>query len=96
MMDYCARESTINDATPVCCEQEMSTSEILKETRKELAETISVLSNIRLSLEGKDSPERKIEEPKSLYDEVLMINRMATDCMGLSHDIFIKLFGNVR
>lgn len=95
MMDYCARETTACEPVD-CCERQMSTAEILQETRKELAETIAVLSGIRLSLEGVEAPDRKTEEPKCLYDEVLTIEHMAADCMGLSHIILDKLFGNAH
>lgn len=94
-MDYCVTESTRCEAEEYC-ERQMSTSEVLKETRKELSEAISVLSSIRLSLEGMTPPDRKTDEPKCLHDEVLMIERMAVDCMGLSHAIIDKLFGNAQ
>ena len=93
MMDYCARETTACEAVE-CCERQMSTREVLEEIRKELSETVMVLSNIRLSIEGVQAQDRKTEEPKCLYDEVLMIEHMAVDCMGLSHAILDKLFGN--
>ena len=92
-MDYLARESTINSGAELCCEKELPTSEILKEIRKELYETICILSSIRLSLEGNETNERKIEEPKCMYDEVVGIEHMAVDCMGLSHAIMDRLFG---
>lgn len=95
MMDYCARESTVCEPVE-CCERQMSTREVLDEIRKELAETVSVLSSIRLSIEGVQAQDRKTEEPKCLYDEVLMIEHMAVDCMGLSHAIMDKLFGNAQ
>ena len=90
-MDYCARESTLCEHDEVC-ERQMSTREVLEEIRKELMETVAILSGIRLSLEGVQAQDRKAEEPKCLYDEVLMIETMATDCMGLSHAILAKLF----
>ena len=95
MMDYCARETTACEAVE-CCERQMSTREVLDEIRKELAETVSVLSSIRLSIEGVQAQDRKTEEPKCLYDDVLMIEHMAVDCMGLSHAIMDKLFGNAQ
>lgn len=94
-MDYRERETTACEPV-ACCESQMSTSEVLKEIRKELSEAISAMSCIRLSLEGVTAPDRKTEEPKCLYDEVLMIERMATDCMGLSQAIIYKLFGNAK
>ena len=93
MMDYCAKETTACEPVE-CCESPMSTREVLSEIRKELAETVSVLSCIRLSIEGVQAQDRKAEEPKCLYDEVIMIEHMAVDCMGLSHAIMAKLFGN--
>ena len=95
MMDYCARETTACEAVE-CCEKQMSTREVLDEIRKELAETVSVLSSIRLYIEGVQSQDRKIEEPKCLYDEVRIIEVMAVDCMGLSFAIMDKLFGNAQ
>ena len=95
MMDYCARETTACEAVE-CCERQMSTREVLDEISKELAETVSVLSSIRLSIEGVQAQDRKTEEPKCLYDHVLMIEHMAVDCMGLSHAIIDKLFGNAQ
>lgn len=93
MMDYYAKENT--NCEPVdYCERNMTTREVLDEIRKELMETVSVLSGIRLAIEGVQAQDRKTEEPKCLYDEVLMIERMAVDCMGLSHAIMEKLFGN--
>lgn len=92
MLDYCAKSETLPSAEEVC-EKGMPTSEILKGIRKELAETIAILTNIRLSLEGKETPERKYEEPKCLYDEVKEIEHMSLDCMGLSHSILDRLFG---
>ncbi len=94
-MDYCVTESTRCEGEEYS-ERQMAISEVLKETRKELAETISVLSSIRLSIEGLTPPDRKTEEPKCLFDEVLMIEHMALDCMGLSHAIIDKLFGNAQ
>lgn len=95
MMDYCARETTACEPVE-CCESQISTKEVLATIRKELSESVSVLSCIRLSLEGVQAQDRKTEEPKCLYDEVLMIEHMATDCMGLSHAILSKLFGNAQ
>ena len=92
-MDYCVRESTLNTCEEAVCEREMVTSEIVREIRKELAETIIVLCGIRLSLEGTEAPERKTEEPKCLHDEVKTIEHMAVDCMGLAHVIADRLFG---
>ena len=95
MMDYCARETTACEPVE-CCEKQMSTREVIDEIKKELMETVSVLSSIRLSIEGVQAPDRKTEEPKCLYDDVLMIEHMAVDCMGLSHEIMSKLFGNAQ
>ena len=66
-MDYCARESTINDcAVDECCERQMSTREVLDEIKKELAETVGVLSSIRLSIEGVQAPDKKNGRTKVL------------------------------
>ena len=94
MMDYCARESTINESMTLC-EKQMSASEILKEARKELAETIGILTKIRGGLDGFCPPEKNAEEPRCFCDEVKGIERMAIDCMGLSHAISDSLFGGV-
>ena len=94
-MDYCAKESTLPQCGDVC-EREVTTSEVIRDIRKELAETISVLSAIRLMLEGEETPERKIDEPKCLHEEVRVIERMAIDCMGLSHVISDRLFGSAH
>ena len=96
MMDYCARESTLCENGSEVFERSMSTREVLGEIKKELAETVSVLSGIRLSVEGVQAQDRKTEEPKCLHEEVLMIEHMAVDCMGLSHAIMAKLFGDAR
>ena len=93
MMDYCARETTACEPVDVC-ERQMTTREVLEEIRKELSETVLTLTQIRLSIEGVQAQDRKTEEPKCLYDEVLMIEHMATDCMGLSYAIMDKLFGH--
>jgi len=90
MMDYCARETTIA-AEPECC-REMSTSEIVKEIRKELMETELTLMRIKLSLDGKGTEERNTEEPRCLLDEIKQIEHIAVDCMGLSHEIHDQLF----
>lgn len=95
MMDYCARESTRCEGEEVCVSQ-MSTSEILKETRKELTETISILRGISFSLNGKELNEKNNEEPKCLYDEANAIRSMALDCMALAHIIMDTLFGIKR
>ena len=94
-MDYCARESTRFEGEEVCVSQ-MSTSEILKETRQELTETISILRGISFSLNGKEINEKNNEEPKCLYDEANAIRSMALDCMGLAHVIMDTLFGIKR
>ena len=93
-MDYKVTETTLNDPTEAC-ERQMSTIEIVREIRKELSETISVLDNIRLSLEGTETPERKTDEPKCFYEEVLTIEHIAFNCMGLAHVIADKLFGSM-
>ena len=95
MMDYCAIESTRCDGEEVCVTQ-MSTSEILKETRQELAETISVLKGISFSLNGKEINEKNIEEPKCLYDEANAIRNMTHDCLGFAHVIMDTLFGKMQ
>ena len=95
MNDYCARESTRCEGEEVCVSQ-MSTSEILKETRQELTETISILRGISLSLNGKEINEKNNEEPKCLYDEAKAIRSMALDCMGLANVIMDTLFGIKR
>ena len=92
-MDYKVTETTLNAPTEAC-ERQMSTAEIVREIRKELSETISVLNGIRLSLEGTETPERKADEPKCFYEEVLTIEHIAVDCMGVTHAIADKLFGS--
>ena len=94
-MDYCARESTRYEGEEVCGSQ-MSTNEILKETRQELTETITILRGISFSLNGKEINEKNNEEPKCLYDEANTIRIMALDCMGLAHVIMDTLFGIKR
>ena len=94
-MDYCARESTVIDRDDVCI-REMSVSQTVKTIHVELAETIACLSNIELSLCGEQGEGKKTEEPRSLIDELRMIERMATDCIGLSHKIHDKLFSEGR
>jgi len=74
------------------CEREMSASEIVKEIRKELAETISCLSNIETCLTGCGGERGAVDEPKCLRDELCLVERMATDCIGLSHRIHEILF----
>ena len=91
-MDYCARESTLEPVTDTC-EREQTTADIVRSIRKELAETTAVLCGIRLSLTGEDQPEKKIDEPKCFHEEVKTLERMAMDCMALSHLIAEKLFG---
>lgn len=95
MNDYCARESTRCEGEEVCVSQ-MSTSEILKETRQELTETISILRGISFSLNGKEINEKKNEEPKCLYEEANAIRIMTLDCMELAHLIMDTLFGIKR
>ena len=95
MMDYCARESTRCEGEEVCVSQ-VSTSEILKETRQELTETISILRGISSSLNGKEINEKNNEEPKCLYDEANAIRNMALDCMKLAYVIMDTLFGIKR
>lgn len=95
MNDYCERESTRCEGEEVCVNQ-MSTSEILKETRHELKETITILRGISFSLNGKAINEKNNEEPKCLYDEANAIRSMALDCMGLAHVIMDTLFGIKR
>lgn len=90
LSERCVRESEIID--PTCVERAMSTSEIIKEIRKELAETISCLANIKFSIDGECINERKTDEPKCMNDEIKIIERMAVDCIGLSHEIHDKLF----
>ena len=94
MMDYCASESTNCDDEEVCVTK-MSTCEILKETRQELAETISVLKGISSLLNGKEINEKNNEEPKCLYDEANAIRIMAHDCLGFAHVIMDTLFGKM-
>lgn len=91
-MDYCARESTLEPVAD-SCEREQTTADIIRNIRKELSETVSVLCGIRLSLIGEEAPERKIEEPKCFHEEVKAIEHIAMDCMALSHLIADKLFG---
>ena len=95
MMDYCAKETTRNEPVEVC-EREMSTDEILQMIRKELSETYSTLSRIKCSIDGEQINDTKIEEPKCLLEEVRFIERISTDCMGLSHIIHDKLFQIIR
>ncbi|MBO7423263.1 MAG: hypothetical protein J6T99_07755 [Oscillospiraceae bacterium] len=91
-MDYCARESTLEPVADAC-EREQTTAEIVRNIRKELSETVSVLCGIRLSLTGEEAQERKIDEPKCFHEEVKAIEHMAMDCIALSHMIADKLFG---
>ena len=93
-MDYCAKEQTLCDCRDEVVERNMTTREIINEIRMNLQETIAVLTNMRFSIEGESSQERKAEEPKCLHDDVLMIKNMTVDAMGLSHAIMAKLFGN--
>jgi len=95
MNDYCARESTRCEGEEVCVSQ-MPTSEILKETRHELIETISILRGINFSLNGKEINEKNNEEPKCLYDEANAIRSLALDCMALADVIMDTLFGIKR
>lgn len=90
MMEYCARESTICEGE--LCVDELTTSEIVKDIRKELAETVGVLSQIKTSIDGEMPADRKADEPKCLHDDIKLIERMAIDCMGLAHTIQAKLF----
>ena len=90
MMDYCARESTICEGEPCA---ELTTSEIVKSIRKELAETFGVLSQIKTSIDGEAPIDKKCDEPNCLHDDIKLIERMAMDCMGLAHVIHAKLFG---
>ena len=94
-MDYCAIESTRYEGEEVCVNQ-MSTSEILKETKQELTETFTILRGISFLLNGKEINEKNNEEPKCLYDEANAIRIMALDCMGLAHVIMDTLFGIKR
>ena len=94
MMDYCAKESTLCGDRVEVCERQMSTKEILDEIKMNLQETVTVLTNIRISIEGTSAPERKAEEIKCMYDDVLMIKNISLDAMGLSHAILAKLFGD--
>lgn len=90
-MDYCARESTaVTD--DICCEREMSIGDLIAEIRKELSETISCLSQMKVNLDGDPFNERKVDEPKCLMDEIKLIEHMAVDCIGLSHTIYDKLY----
>ena len=92
MNDYCVTESTRCVGEEIC-EREMSSSEILKEIRKELTETLMVLKQIDVNVEGVCAEDPKIDEPKCLHDELKLTEHIAVDCMGLSHRIYSKLFG---
>ena len=91
MNDYCARESTPVDNE--ACVRKLSAKEIISGIRKELAETILCLAQIELSLCGEPGEGKKQEEPKCMNDELKYIDRMAMECIALSHDIHNKLFG---
>ena len=91
-MDYCVKDSTLNPCADTC-ERERTTSDIVKETKKALSETMAVLNGIRLSLEGTNAPERKTEEPKCFHDDVKAVENLAMDCMALAHIIADRLFG---
>ena len=89
MNDYCAKEST---AVEDPCERQMSASELIRDIRKELSETVTCLLNIEMSLCGEQMEVQKQEEPRCLNDELKLIERMAMDSIGLSHKIHDKLF----
>ena len=93
MRDYMVEKPIVNQDA---CVQEMTTSEIVKEIRKELMEPILCLSQIRLALDGEVEPDRKMDEPRCLHDEIQMIEHMSVDCIGLSHAIHDKMFRNNR
>ena len=93
MMEYGNTASTVNDIEPEeICVREMSVSEILKETRQELNEVVTVLTQIKLSLEGNLSDSAPNKEPSSLRDEVLQIKGGVLDCLGLANSIHNSLF----
>ena len=95
MMDYCAKEPQLTPVADIG-EREQTTAEIVRNIGKELSETVSVLCGIRFSLIGEEAPERKIDEPKCLNEEVKAIERMEMDCITLSRLIADKLFGTFR
>ena len=93
MMDYYVRESTITEE-PFSLDKEMSASDIIKKIQKELNETLSVLTNVKCSLDGScPLTDKKAEEPKCLYDEIKNIERTAMNLRDTSHAILNKLFG---
>ena len=94
MMDYCARESTINDcAVDETPRLETTVKEQLETITKKLYETDMALRSIIDNLIGaREKEESLVKEERCLRDTLFTVHQLSDDCMSMSHRIKELLF----
>ena len=90
MMDYCVRESTLNDREEVVRDQTIKAS--IQETRKILLEMHSTLIEFASIVNGDQKNDNKVQrDASSLWDEARLLTALAYENLQKLNEIRMSI-----